>query len=264
MKAYDNKEFLRSPEARTIRVLSEFLEPMKRFKEQGVKNTIVFFGSARTLSHEEAEGKLAEVEARIDACSEPTSEMRTARDKATRDLLMSKYYEQAAALAEKLTQWSLKQSDPDKRVMVCSGGGPGIMEAANLGAHRAGGPSIGLNISLPFEQIPNPYQSEGLNFEFNYFFVRKFWFASLAKALVVFPGGFGTFDEMFELLTLVQTRKANEEDAIVVYGSEYWREVINFKALVKWGMICEKDLELLKFTDDVDEAYEYLVSRFEK
>ena len=261
MKAYNNREFLNSPDARTVRVLSEFLEPAARFREQGIENTVVFFGSARTMSHEDAEKKLSEIEVKIGGCDDPPQDLKEARDDATRDLLMSKYYEDAMELADRLTTWSIKQTDPEKQVVICSGGGPGIMEAANRGAQRAGGKSIGLNISLPFEQSPNKYQSEELSLEFHYFFVRKFWFASMAKAMVIFPGGFGTFDEMFELLTLVQTEKTSELDAIIAYGSDYWNEVINFEAIAKWGMISPEDLDLFEFADDVDTAFEHLKSK---
>jgi len=179
-------------------------------------------------------------------------------EQAQRGLIMSRYYEDAALLAEKLTRWSLSIENPAKRFYICSGGGPGIMEAANRGAQNAGGPSIGLNISLPFEQTPNPFQTRELSFEFHYFFVRKYWFFYLGKALVIFPGGFGTMDELFELLTLVQTQKTKKYMPIILYGSEYWNELINFNALVKWGTINREDLNLFHFFDDVDSAFEFL------
>ena len=179
-------------------------------------------------------------------------------DQAKGDLMLSRYYEDAVRLAEKLTAWSQGMEDPNKRFIVCSGGGGGMMEAANRGAQKAGGPSIGLNISLPLEQTPNPYQTKEISVEFHYFFIRKFWFFYLAKALIVFPGGFGTMDELFELLTLVQTQKSKKYMPIIIYGSDYWNEVFNFKAMVKWGTISREDLSLFHFFDDVDKAFDYL------
>ena len=167
---------------------------------------------------------------------------------------------EAGVVAEKLTRWSQSSLKLGKRFYICSGGGPGIMEAANLGASRAKGRSIGFNISLPFEQKPNPYQSPELAFQFHYFFMRKFWFVYLAKALVVFPGGFGTFDEFFELLTLVQTQKTSKHMPIVLYGSEYWHEVVNFESMAKWGTISPADIDLFRTFDDVDETFRYLKS----
>jgi uncharacterized protein (TIGR00730 family) len=248
-KAYKNLEFLNSPDARTIRVLCEFIEPRGRFRAHGVRDTVVFFGSARTPDKTTAINALAEAE----KAGVPAGIAR-----AKRDLQMARYYEEAAELAERLTRWSLSIPKNGHHFVVCSGGGPGIMEAANRGAERAGGRSVSLNISLPHEQHPNPYVTRELALEFHYFFVRKFWFVYLAKALIVFPGGFGTFDELFEVLTLIQTRKTQKKMPVVIYGSDYWSEVVNFNAFVKWGMISEEDLQLFRFCDTVDDAFTYL------
>ncbi len=257
-KAYKNLDFLTSPEGRIVRVLSEFLEPASRFEKNHVRNTIVFFGSARTLPRAEARKNLRELEKRAAQKERPPRTLLRQCERARRDLKMSHYYEDAVKLAEKLTRWSLGLRDKKKRFLICSGGGGGIMEAANRGARKAGGTSIGLNISLPMEQVPNHYQSRDLSFEFHYFFIRKFWLFYLAKALVAFPGGFGTLDELFELLTLVQTKKTKKFMPIIIYGTEYWRRVINFEALVEAGTISEDDLGIFRFFDDVDAAFEYL------
>jgi uncharacterized protein (TIGR00730 family) len=223
--AYLNDKFLNSPDARGLRILSEFLEPLAHIRREKVRDTVVFFGSARLR---EGEGQLA------------------------------RYYDDARTLARMLTEWSQQFTNANYRFVVCSGGGPGIMEAANRGASDAGGKTVGLNIGLPFEQFPNPYITPELSFEFHYFFMRKFWFAYLAKALVVFPGGFGTLDEMMEILTLTQTRKLAKRMTVLLYGSDYWKEIINFEALVKYGMIAREDLDLFQFADDPATAFELL------
>ena len=223
--AYLNDKFLNSPDARALRILSEFLEPLAHFRREKVRDTVVFFGSARLR---EGEGPLA------------------------------RYYDEARTLAKMLTEWSQQFTNSTYRFVVCSGGGPGIMEAANRGAWEAEGKTVGLNIGLPFEQFPNPYITPELSFEFHYFFMRKFWFAYLAKALVVFPGGFGTLDEMMEILTLTQTQKLAKRMTILLYGSDYWKEIINFEALVKYGMIAREDLNLFQFADDPATAFELL------
>lgn len=222
--AYLNEKFLNSADARAIRILSEFLEPLAHFRREKIRDTVVFFGSARLRE----------------------------------DGPLSKYYNDARTLARLLTEWSDQFTNSNHRFVVCSGGGPGIMEAANRGATDANGKTIGLNIGLPFEQFPNPYITPELSFEFHYFFMRKFWFAYMAKALVVFPGGYGTLDEMMELLTLTQTQKLAKKMAIILYGSEYWKEIINFDALVKHGMISPEDLNLFQYADDPQTAFELL------
>ena len=262
-KAYANLNFLNSPDARPIRIISEYLEPLQRLRKHRIKDTIVFFGSARVPDREEALARYEMIKAHTGRTSTPQDRHRLAQAK--RALEVSAYYEEARHLAYKLTHWSSSLQE-DRRFVVCSGGGPGIMEAANRGAMEAGGPSIGMNISLPMEQFANPHISQDLAFEFHYFFMRKFWFVYLAKALVVFPGGFGTLDEFFELLTLVQTKKVMKEMCIILYGSRYWHDMINFEKMVEWGMIDEKDLHLFHTVDDVDTAFSilknHLKSRF--
>ncbi len=258
-KAYRNMEFINSPDARTIRILAEFLEPMHRFKKYNIYDTIVFFGSARTLNPQEAEKKLQEVQERIDASSQEPLEqsLLDELEYAQNQVFLARYYNDAEELARRMTEWS-KSLNSTHRFVVTSGGGPGMMEAANKGALEANGMSIGLNISLPMEQFSNPYISPELNFEFHYFFMRKYWFVYLAKALVIFPGGYGTLDELFETLTLIQTEKVKKEMPIVIYGKEYWDQVINLEALVKYGAISREDLDLVRFCDTVDEAFNYL------
>jgi len=226
LPAYKDEAFLESSAARSVRILSEYLSPLDHFRREMIRDTVVFFGSARIPS----EG----------------------------DHPLVRYYDEARVLARKVTEWSEALSKP-LRFVVCTGGGPGIMEAANRGANDAGGKSIGLNIGLPFEQLPNPYISPELNFEFHYFFMRKFWFAYLAKALVVFPGGFGTLDELSELLTLTQTKKLEKKMMIILYGSSFWKEVLNFEALVRYGVISPEDLDLFQYADDPDSALKLLV-----
>jgi len=248
--------FLHSSEGRMIRILYEMNAPKAMFREHSVENTIVFFGSARTPSLDVAQNNLRELEE--EKKSADSTDLQQKIRRAQNELKMSRYYEAAADLAEKLTLWSLDIVQQEKHFYICSGGGPGIMEAANRGADRAGGHSIGFNINLPFEQDPNTYQTDQVSFEFHYFFVRKFWFAYLAKALVVFPGGFGTLDELFEMLTLMQTGKMVKPMPVVLFGKEFWDEILNFDALVKWGLVSEKDLKLFRIYDDVDEAFDYI------
>ena len=223
--AYLNEAFLNSPDARAMRILAEFLEPLAHFRREKIRDTVVFFGSARIR---EAVGPLA------------------------------RFYDDARTLARMLTEWTDQFTGTNHRFVVCSGGGPGIMEAANRGASDANGKTVGLNIGLPFEQYPNPYITPELSFEFHYFFMRKFWFAYLAKALVVFPGGFGTLDEMMEILTLSQTQKLAKQMTVLLYGSQYWKEIVNFDALVKYEMIAPEDLKLFQFADDPATAFELL------
>src|SRR5882672_5551517 len=254
--AYLYPEFLESPEARPIRILAEYLEPLRRFKQQKIQDTVVFFGSARVDSRERAERALRTLRARgvSDADEEYIKELHKSR----RALEWARYYEDARELARLLTAWSLSLQSENHRFVVTSGGGPGIMEAANRGAREGGGKTIGLNIRLPFEQGANPYITEGLHFEFHYFFMRKFWFAYMAKALVVFPGGFGTLDEMFEILTLVQTDKLSKKIGVILYGREYWDRVFDFGPMVEWGAIAEEDLSLVRYADTPADAFQHL------
>jgi hypothetical protein len=252
VKAYKNETFLASPDARMLRVMSEYLEPESRFRELRVKDTIVFFGSARIPSREVAA-------AEVEAAKKGDGDLRQAEMR----LQMSRYYEDTRELAHRLTLWSKSLAGTDRRFVVCSGGGPGIMEAANRGASEAKGENIGLNISLPFEQLDNPYITRRLAFEFHYFFMRKFWFSYLAKAMVVMPGGFGTFDEFMEVVTLVQTLKIKKHLPIVLFGSEYWNEVIHFEPMVKYGTISPEDVNLFFRTDSVDEAFDFITKDLE-
>jgi len=261
--AFLNPEFMESTDARPIRILSEYVEPRTRFRRLNVKNTIVFFGSARIPSLEAARGRVEAAKRKLDDGG-AGSGFEEEYEKAKRMELMARYHEDAAELSRRLTEWSMATRKPSQRFYICSGGGPGIMEAANRGAAEAGGRSVGLNIVLPFEQAPNKYQSPELAFQFHYFFMRKFWFVYLAKALVVFPGGFGTMDEMFELLTIIQTEKTTKYMPIVLYGSDYWKEVLNFEALARWGMIDSDDLSLFRFYDTVDDAFSYIRSELSR
>lgn len=249
VKAYHDKEFLSGSDARELRILAEYMEPKSRFAEENVSDTIVFFGSARFLPRDQAEKNLQAAQ----SAGEPTA-------KAKQDLVMSQYYEDARTLAHRLTEWSKGLEDHRRRFMVCTGGGPGVMEASNRGASEAGGLNLGLNISLPHEQNNNPYISRELNFEFHYFFMRKFWFIYMAKAIIVFPGGFGTMDEFFEALTLIQTDKLGKKLPIVMYGKQFWDDVLNLDALVKHGTISADDLNLFLKTDSIDEAFDYITT----
>jgi uncharacterized protein (TIGR00730 family) len=254
--AYMNPEFLESDDARPLRILAEYLEPLRRLKQQNIQDTVVFFGSARVHSRADATRALDRLKRRR---GDQKSRAHLAAVKRSRKAVeWSRYYEDARELAHKLSVWSLSLESPRHRFVVCSGGGPGIMEAANRGAAEAGGKSIGFNIRLPFEQGANRFLTEGLHFEFHYFFMRKFWFAYLAKALVIFPGGFGTLDEMFEILTLAQTQKLSKQLGVFIYGREYWEEIINLKPMEEWGAINPGDLDLLKWVNTPDEAFEKL------
>jgi uncharacterized protein (TIGR00730 family) len=255
-KAYKNPGFLGGRDARPLRILSEFLEPLSRFQHYGIMDTVVFFGSARILPEAEARARLQALTAQA-AQQPPDDGVRAELERARVAHEMSRYYEDAVELARLLTEWSLGLKDA-RRFVVCSGGGPGIMEAANKGAGLAGGPSIGLNISIPFEQQPNPFVSPELNFEFHYFFMRKFWFAFLGKALVAFPGGFGTMDELMEVLTLLQTGKIKKKVTVLLYGPDYWREVLNIPALIRHGMISPEDTALFREASTPQQAFEIL------
>lgn len=247
-RAYRNPEFLNGPEARPIRILSEYLEPRTRLRRFKINDTIVFFGSARFKDRQTSEAIAAEAT--------------TPEAKARAEVLLrgAEYYEDARELSRRITEWSEENSDAAHHFVVCTGGGPGIMEAANRGAKEAGGLSVGFNISLPFEQDPNPYITPELSFEFHYFFMRKLWFAYLGKALVVFPGGFGTLDELMEILTLVQTNKLRKQVLVLIYAPKFWKKVLNIDALVELGTISPGDVDLFHYVETVDEAYEKLTS----
>src|SRR5881227_3369273 len=251
--AYENEPFLNSPDGRILRILAEYSEPLSRFRREQIQDTVVFFGSARFRSRSDAQKTLTELEKGLGHERAAIEHKR-----ALTSVDMALYYEDARRLAFLLTQWSIQIPARRHRFVVTTGGGPGIMEAANLGAQEAGGKTIGLNINLPFEQNPNPHITPALNFEFHYFFMRKFWFAYLAKALVIFPGGFGTLDELFEILTLAQTRKLAKRILVVIYGRQYWEKLINFQTMIDAGAISAEDLELFKIVDTPVEGYEFL------
>jgi len=254
--AYRNLRFLESVDARALRIVSEYFDPQARLRKAGVQHTVVFFGSARICSREEAVRNLREVELRCKAGSTPglQAELKRAR----MGVHMSRYYEAARELSRKITEWGINLAKSSRFLMICSGGGPGIMEAANRGASEAGGKSIGLNIKLPLEQKPNPYITPELSMLFRYFFMRKLWFAQPAQALIVFPGGFGTLDEMCEFLTLIQTHKMGHRVTIFLYGSKYWKRAINFGWLLEAGTISSEDLKMIRFVDSPQQAFEIL------
>jgi hypothetical protein len=269
--AYENPGFLNGADGRVIRIVAEYLEPLARFRREQIQDTVVFFGSARFRGRAEADYELELLENTGSSRPAPSHEQPASvpqivegtatelqRKRAVAAVEMARYYEDARRLAGLLTQWAKGIPSRRHRFVVTSGGGPGIMEAANRGASEAGGKTIGMNIRLPFEQAPNPYITPNLNFEFHYFFMRKLWFAYLSKALVVFPGGFGTLDEMFEILTLAQTHKLAKKITVVVYGSDYWKKVFNLEALVDTGAISPKDIELFQFADTPEQAFELL------
>jgi uncharacterized protein (TIGR00730 family) len=269
--AYENQEFLNSPEGRLLRITAEYQEPMARFRRERIQDTVVFFGSARFRALDVANKELELLENTGSTTPAPAEEQPARPDEVERGeasiqklrlaeaaVEMASYYEDARTLAGMVSRWAMTLPGRRHRYVVTSGGGPGIMEAANRGAYEAGAKTIGLNIKLPFEQMPNPYITPELNFEFHYFFMRKYWFAYLAKALVVFPGGFGTLDEMFELLTLAQTRKLAKKITVVIYGSSYWKSVVNLDVLAEKGAIAMKDRDLFVFADTPEEAFNVL------
>jgi len=269
--AYENPGFLNSADGRLIRIVSEYLEPLARFRREQIQDTVVFFGSARFHGREEADHALELLENTGSTRPAPSHEQPAKaleiaagkasdlqRKRAVAAVEMARYYEDARRLAQLLTQWAKTIPSHKNRFVVTSGGGPGIMEAANRGAYEAGGKTIGMNIRLPFEQRPNPYITPSLNFEFRYFFMRKLWFAYLAKALVVFPGGFGTLDEMFEILTLAQTHKLAKRITVLIYGPEYWKKVFNLEVLVDTGAISPDDIELFQYANTPEDAFEFL------
>ncbi len=261
--AYENKNFLKSGDARPLRILAEYLEPVARLRKYRIKDTVVFYGSARALPMDVAQEKYSELVQRPDFNPQQSQADRIELEETKGMIKLAEYYESARELARRLTQWSMSLEN-GQRFIICSGGGPGMMEAANRGASEAGGLSIGMNITIPHEQFPNPYITPELGFEFHYFFMRKFWFMYLAKALVVMPGGFGTMDELFEVLTLIQTDRIQKVIPIVLFGSDYWNDVIHFQKFVEWGTIASKDLGLFVIVDTVDEAFQYLTAELEK
>jgi len=260
---YLNAEFLKSQEARLIRILSEYIEPATRLRRHRIRDTIVFFGSARSMSPETAAAELELVREETKQIVELTPELHARLERAEQATRLARYYNDAMELARRVTEWS-KSLTGHHHFIVCSGGSRGMMEAANRGASMARGQTIGLNIQLPMEQEVNQYVSRELIFNFHYFFMRKFWFVYPAKALVVFPGGFGTMDELFEVLTLIQTKKPRKKMPVVLFGSEFWDEVLNFEALVRWGVVNGTELEIFYKTDSVDDAFEYLTGKLEK
>jgi uncharacterized protein (TIGR00730 family) len=262
----EDPEFLQSTPARPLRILAEYMHPIVQLKREGIGDTIVMFGSARIESRETAQARWTRLK------NEKTTKLSAANMAKHRGALrhakslleMSRYYEEARELSHKITSWSLTLGPRPRRFVVCSGGGPGIMEAANRGAYEAGGKSIGLSIELPHEQFANPYISPELSFNFHYFFMRKLWFAQIAKALIVFPGGFGTMDELWEMLTLMQTGKLSKHKIILIYGKKYWDEVLNWQAMVNWGTINEDEYKMLQFADTVDDAFDHIRGGLEK
>jgi len=263
---HEDRSFMTSTPARPIRILAEYIHPLAQLKKEGIGDTIVMFGSARIESHETALGRYSRLKnAKTGRLSEyRLKHHRNQLREAKSALEMSRYYEEARRLSHKLTTWALSLGARPRRFVVCSGGGPGIMEAANRGAYEAGGKSIGLSIELPHEQFANPYISPELSFNFHYFFMRKLWFAQIAKALIVFPGGFGTMDELWEMMTLWQTGKMAKHTLILIYGRKYWNDVLNLKGMVRWGTIDKGEYDLLQYADTVDEAFDAIRSGLEK
>ncbi len=259
-KAYENDNFLNSADGRVLRMLAEYLHPKSKFRKHKIMDTIVFFGSARLKSKRDALADFRKINKMNPKAPDFAQKLRYSQLMVD----MSRYYEDAVELSRQLTEWSLNLDTTANRFIVCTGGGPGIMEAANKGAKKAGGYSVGLNISIPFEQFVNRYVTPDLSFEFHYFFMRKFWFAYLSKVLIIFPGGFGTMDECFEVLTLVQTEKIKKKLLMVIYDEKYWKSIINFEVLVEKGMISESDLKLLNFCSSIDEVFDKVVKHLEK
>ena len=254
--AYRSLRFLESSDARALRIISEYFDPLAHLRRAGVRHTVVFFGSARILPRDRALQNLRELELRHK--ESPSTVLEADLKRARMALHMARYYEEARELSRLITAWAMKLNRSPNVLMVCSGGGPGIMEAANRGASEAGGKSIGLNIKLPLEQKPNPYITPELSMLFRYFFMRKLWFAQPAQALIVFPGGFWTMDEMCEFLTLLQTHKMGHRVSILLYGSKFWKNTINFQWLVEAGTVSKDDLRVFRFVDSPQQAFEIL------
>jgi uncharacterized protein (TIGR00730 family) len=261
VRSFENLEFLNSSDGRVVRILSEYLEPRARFAKYHIVDTVSFFGSARIKSKVQAAKEYNKLKS---ADPKKIRDFAKRLRKAQHTLMMSKYYEDAVELSKMLTKWSIELDFSANRFIICTGGGPGIMEAANRGAKLAGGYSIGLSITLPFEEQMNKYVTPQLAFEFHYFFMRKFWFAYLSKALIAFPGGFGTADELFEILTLVQTQKIKKKLLIIMYDKKYWEKMINWEAYVENGMVGADELKILKFADSIDEVFKMITEHFEE
>src|ERR1700758_2408838 len=262
---HEDPVFLESTPARPLRIMAEYINPLAQLKREGIGDTIVIFGSARIHSREDALARLERLKkAKAGKSAKARARHRHTLTAAKNALEMSRYYEECRQLSHKITTWAMSLGPRPRRFVVCSGGGPGIMEAANRGAYEAGGKSIGLSIELPHEQFANPYISPELSFNFHYFFMRKLWFAQTAKALIVFPGGFGTMDELWEMMTLSQTGKMAKNTLILIYGRKYWHDVMNLKAMVRWGTISQSEYDLLQYADDVEEAFEVIRSGLEK
>ena len=262
---HEDPKFLASTPARPLRILAEYINPLAQLKREGIGDTIVMFGSARIHSREDALARLERLKkAKAGKSVKAKARHRQALTAAKNALEMSRYYEECRELSHRITTWAASVGPRPRRFVVCSGGGPGIMEAANRGAYEAGGKSIGLSIELPHEQFANPYISPELSFNFHYFFMRKLWFAQIAKALIVFPGGFGTMDELWEMMTLLQTGKLPKDNLILIYGKKYWDEVLHWKAMARWGTINEAEYKLLQFADNVDDAFDVIRSGLEK
>src|ERR1700751_3418079 len=262
---HEDPVFLESTPARPLRILAEYINPLAQLKREGIGDTIVLFGSARIHSREDAMARLNYLKkVKVGKSAKAKQSHREAVRSAKSALEMSRYYEEARQLSHKITTWAMSLGPRPRRFVICSGGGPGIMEAANRGAYEAGGKSIGLSIELPHEQFANAYISPELSFNFHYFFMRKLWFAQIAKALIVFPGGFGTMDELWEMLTLLQTGKLPRNNLIIIYGRKYWDEVLNFKGMVRWGMINQDEYKMLQFADNVDDAFNRIREGLEK
>src|SRR6202142_2015580 len=260
--AYEDPQFMESLGARPLRILAEYLDPLSRLRRANIGDTIVMFGSARIQSRDHALARLKQVQAAARGRRTPASRAKISSARALVE--MSRYYEEARELSPRIPSWAMTLGNQPRRFVICSGGGPGIMEAANRGAAEAGGPSMGLSIQLPHEQRPNPYISPDLNFCFHYFFMRKLWFAQMAKALIVFPGGFGTMDELWEILTLLQTKKVSSHHLVLIYGRKYWHKVIDWRHMVRTGTVNEREYKMLQFADTVDEAFNHVRSEMEK
>lgn len=259
----DNKLYDAELNRRLKKMHNDLYEPGIQFERENVRNTIVFLGSAQTLPFGEAEKQMQVAELQYKQARRHTKKQMEALNKAKNTFMMSRFYLEAEALAYKLALWAKDERDPKRKHVLCSGGGPGIMKAMNQGASRANERSIGLCMNLPFEKMPNEYVSKELEFQFNYLFLRKFWFFHFMRALVIFPGGFGTLDEVFEILALIQTGQLKKMP-IALYGTDYWKEVINFEPMLEYSMINAKHLKMLHYFDDVKETLDFITRELSK